>query len=156
MPKRISSFASIAAGLLFPAVAGVAESPKAEYRNDPRLAALERFFEERNCPLAEFAEDFLEASDRNGLDWRLLPSLSFVESSGGKDYSNNNVFGWDNCRERFPSVRHGIYYVAERLGQSNLYRDKSLEQRLKLYNPVGDYPGRVKKVMQQIARHAVS
>jgi hypothetical protein len=153
LPTRVSSFASVAAGLLFPAMVGVAENPeKAEYQDDPRRVAIERFFADRDCPLQELAADFLEAADRNGLDWRLLPSLSFVESGGGKDYTNNNVFGWANCNQKFPSVRDGIHYVAGRLSQSGLYRDKSLEDILRTYNPVGDYPSRVKRVMQQIER----
>ena len=67
---------------------------------DPRLRRLEEFFAKRDCPLRAAAADFLIAADQNALDWRLLPSISMVESSGGKDYRNNNVFGWNSCRDR--------------------------------------------------------
>src|SRR2546423_294746 len=117
---------------------------------DPRLPLLVKFFEDNNAPLSEHAEDFLKAADRNDLDWRLLPSISMVESSGGKFYRNNNVFGWDGCNERFPSIRAGIHIVASRLATSKLYRNKSLEQILRTYNGNDEYPRRVKTLMRLI------
>lgn len=119
---------------------------------DPRLQRLEQFFAERDCPLREAAADFLVAADRNDLDWRLLPSISIIESSGGKDYTNNNVFGWDSCRERFSSVREGIHYVAAQLANSKRYKDKSLDWKLRTYNPVPGYSMRVKAVMRTLGQ----
>jgi hypothetical protein len=118
---------------------------------DPRLRRLEEFFAKRDCPLRAAAADFLIAADQNALDWRLLPSISIVESSGGKDYRNNNVFGWDSCRESFSSVRAGIHFVAAQLAQSKRYRHKSLDMKLQTYNPNPDYPHKVKAVMRSLA-----
>jgi hypothetical protein len=119
--------------------------------SDPRLRRLEEFFAKRECPLRAAAADFLIAADQNALDWRLLPSISIIESSGGKDYRNNNVFGWDSCRESFSSVRAGIHFVAAQLAQSKRYRDKTLEKKLQTYNPNPDYPHKVKAVMRALA-----
>jgi hypothetical protein len=119
--------------------------------DDPRLVRLQQFFAERNCPLRGAATDFLIAADENGLDWRLLPSLSIIESSGGKDYSRNNVFGWGSCRGGFASVVAGIHFVADRLANSKLYRYKGLDEKLRTYNPVPDYPARVKAVMASLS-----
>jgi hypothetical protein len=119
--------------------------------SDPRLRRLEQFFAKRDCPLREAAADFLIAADQNALDWRLLPSISIIESSGGKDYRNNNVFGWDSCRESFSSVRAGIHFVAAQLGHSKRYRDKTLDKKLQTYNPNPDYPHKVKAVMRALA-----
>ena len=119
-------------------------------QNDPRLSRLTKFFADRDCPLRDSAKDFLFAADQNELDWRLLPSISFIESSGGKDYRNNNVFGWDSCKERFPSVRAGIHYVAAQLGRSNRYKGKDVDRKLQLYNPLPEYSQRVKAVMRAI------
>jgi hypothetical protein len=119
-------------------------------QNDPRLSRLTKFFADRDCPLRDSAKDFLLAADQNELDWRLLPSISFIESSGGKDYRNNNVFGWDSCKERFPSVRAGIHYVAAQLGRSNRYKGKNVDRKLQLYNPLPEYSQRVKAVMRAI------
>ena len=96
-------------------------------QNDPRLSRLQKFFGDRDCPLRDSAKDFLIAADQNQLDWRLLPSISMIESSGGKDYGNNNVFGWGSCKERFSSVRAGIHYVAAQLGKSRRYKGKDID-----------------------------
>lgn len=119
--------------------------------HDPRLERLEQFFAQRDCPLRDEAAEFLIAADENGLDWRLLPSLAIIESSGGKDYTNNNVFGWDSCRESFDSVVAGIHFVADRLANSKLYKDKGLNEKLRTYNPLPDYPAKVKAVMISLA-----
>jgi hypothetical protein len=144
--------ALLVGGLLgLPAVMGVShEVPKANVDHDPRLRRLQEFFGQRDCPLREAAADFLIAADRNDLDWRLLPSISIIESSGGKDYRKNNVFGWDSCREGFTSVREGIQFVAAQLANSKLYKDKNLDSKLSTYNPLPDYPRRVKAVMHAL------
>jgi hypothetical protein len=117
--------------------------------NDPRLSRLERYFAQRGCPLREAAVDFLIAADQNKLDWRLLPSISMIESSGGKDFKNNNVFGWDS-NQSFPSVRAGIHFVASKLAKSKLYRGKDVNGKLRIYNPLPDYVARVKAVMHAL------
>jgi len=144
--------ALLVGGLLgLPAVVGMShEVPKAAVENDPRLHRLQEFFSRRDCPLRDAAADFLIAADRNDLDWRLLPSISIIESSGGKDYRKNNVFGWDSCREGFTSVREGIHFVADQLANSKRYKDKTLDNKLSTYNPVADYPRRVKAVMHAL------
>ncbi len=114
---------------------------------DPRLVRLQQYFAERDCPLRDAAADFLVAADQNELDWRLLPSISMIESSGGKDYRNNNVFGWDSCRESFPTVQEGIHFVAAQLARSDRYKGKTLDGKLKTYNPNPSYPYKVKAVM---------
>jgi len=117
---------------------------------DPRLLKLNEYFTSNHCPLQTASADFLEAADRNDLDWRLLPSISMVESGGGKAYKNNNVLGWDSCNRKFRTVRAGIHAVALRLATSDLYRDKCLDDVLATYNPDPEYVARVKSVMRDI------
>ncbi len=133
----------------------VASSPAptgdlAPRRQDPRQVRLERYFEEKQCPVKTYAGHFVQAADRHNLDWRLLPSIAFVESSGGKVYRNNNIFGWRNGDHRFRSVAHSIDIVAERLANSHYYRDKPLERLLRTYNPVPGYRERVMEVMETL------
>jgi hypothetical protein len=90
-------------------------------------------------------------ADEYALDWRLLPSLSFVESTGGKTGLFNNLFGWDSGRAHFDSPRAAIRSVGSHLAQSALYRSKSLDEILATYNPNQDYAQKVKSVMRQIA-----
>ena len=141
----------LAGGLFaFPVMVNVAQvtTMATSGDRDQRLHKIEQFFADRDCPLRDSAADFLEAADRNDLDWRLLPSISMVESSGGKDYRNNNVFGWDSCHESFSSVGEGIHYVASQLANSRLYKDKNLDGKLRTYNTNPDYPHRVKAFMR--------
>lgn len=118
-----------------------------DYETDPRLLRIKEFFRSFDSPADELAQDFLLAADRNGLDWRLLPSLALIESGGGKNYKNNNIFGWASCELSFPTVSAGIHHVASRLAHSHLYRDKNLDGILSTYNPFSDYPKRVKALM---------
>jgi hypothetical protein len=126
-------------------------TPLPDYKSDPRLLKTKQFFKVFDSPAYFLAEDFLLAADRNGLDWRLLPSVSILESGGGKNYTNNNILGWASCRQQFPSVSAGIHHVAFRLAQSRIYRDKGLDGILSTYNPLEDYPRRAKKLMDRLA-----
>jgi hypothetical protein len=115
-----------------------------------RVERLKAFFGQRQSPAEKLAVHFVAAADQYDLDWRLLPSISMIESSGGKRYMNNNILGWDSCRVRFPTVRDGIYHVASRLAKSSLYRDKDLDAILRTYNPHFTYSRRVKSVMNAL------
>lgn len=126
------------------------QAPRSGHASDPRLTRLRAFLDDNECPINGLAVDFLEAADTNDLDWRLLPSISFVESGGGKQYMNNNVFGWANCERKFPSIKAGIHIVAERLANSKLYKDKDTDGILSTYNPAGNYRHKVKAVMEII------
>src|SRR5690242_17391901 len=145
--------AFLAVGLLATPICFSIQQPSIAIRaqsDDPRLRLIWQYFADRDCPLRDSAADFLVAADQNELDWRLLPSISMIESSGGKDYRNNNVFGWDSCRESFSSVQAGIHYVASKLAKSKLYRNKSVDEKLLTYNPQPDYAHRVKAVMRAL------
>jgi hypothetical protein len=125
--------------------------PQPGYRNDPRLALLRNFFLAFRSPVSHLAPEFLAAADRYDLDWRLLPSISVVESGGGKNATRNNIFGWASARKGFTSVRGSIGWVASRLARSKLYQNKDLDGILATYNPRAGYPARVKSVMKLIA-----
>jgi CubicO group peptidase (beta-lactamase class C family) len=116
---------------------------------DERIAKLRNFFLAQRSPLAKHAEVFLGASDKYGLDWRLLPSLAMVETGGLA--RNNNVFGWGNGRIRFGSIAESIQVIAERLTNALPYRNKTLEGKLRAYNPVNrSYSTHVQGVMNSI------
>jgi hypothetical protein len=122
---------------------------------DSRFQRIKAFFSRHKCPVEQYAEEFVMAADNNKLDWRLLPSIALVESSGGKVYRNNNIFGWSSCRRRFPTVKAGIHAVAERLANAPQYRGKDLDQILKTYNPRPIYGKTVKRVMIQLSAEPI-
>ena len=127
-------------------------TPVSEVRTqDPRAVRLAKFFSELHCPIRTLAEDFIHAADENHLDWRLLPSISVIESGGGKAYKNNNIFGWNNGAELFPSIRHGIREVAFKLGRSPLYRRSNTAGKLHTYNSDESYVDSVLGVMNRIS-----
>ena len=153
MTKSFSRGLVLAAGLLAsPAVAHPDPIPaEAISRKDPRWILVKQFFLDNGAPAHIYVDDFLIAADRNGLDWRLLPSLSIVESGGGREARNNNMFGWDNCRVHFRTVRDGIYRVASMLKNSSLYKRKtSVDQILWTYNPQKAYTKKVRALMAQL------
>jgi len=158
MKKSFSRGLVMAAGLLAgPALADpdpvhVKVIPQA----DARPSLIKEFFLKNNSPAHEYAQDFLIAADQNGLDWRLLPSLSLVESGGGKEARNNNIFGWGSCKVRFRTTREGIYRVAASLRSSYLYRDKAnLNEILWTYNPRETYVKQVLAVMNRLGPAAL-
>lgn len=127
-------------------------APAPERRqSDARLQRLKVFFGKSDCPAKDYAGDFIAAAEHYDLDWRLLPSISYLESTGGKTAKNNNLFGWDSGRAGFTSTPAAIHEVGRRLGRSRLYRSKTLDQLLATYNPTGDYAQKVKSIMQRIA-----
>ncbi len=150
--KKIVVFA----GLLAVPASTALEPPHLAAKPDSREVRIRHFFEDKGCPLSKMAHDFVREADRNALDWRLLPSISFVESSGGKYYQNNNVFGWNSNRTHFKSVRSGLHLVASVLGTSALYRDKELDDLLRTYNPRPEYVGRVKSIMRILGSEAAA
>lgn len=154
MRRLISSGLMVLAGAAGPG----ALSPHQAFRTyasgpptDARLETLQRFFQKCGCPAEAYTGEFLAAADAYNLDWRLLPSISFVESTGGKATQYNNMFGWDQGRARFASPEDGIYEVGYRLANSETYRDKNLDTVLSIYNPVGPYAQKVRSVMRRIS-----
>ena len=150
MRRLLSSGLIVFAGMVaVPVAVAPLTGPKTDYKKDPRFAILRSFFSKSDCPARHYADVFLAAADRYDLDWRLLPSISYVESTGGKAAKNNNLFGWGTARFSTPTA--GIHAVGYRLANSALYKDKDLDGVLSTYNRNADYPERVKAVMRRIA-----
>jgi hypothetical protein len=146
--RRLIIWAGILASCCAPIPAqGV---PHSKRWQDPRLARLVEFFDHLGSPVRELAPEFLAAADRHRLDWRLLPSISVIESGGGKNYTQNNIFGWGSATRGFASIRKSIDWVAARLANSKLYKGKDLDGILATYNPRPGYRARVKSVMRML------
>jgi hypothetical protein len=124
---------------------------RAHPAKDARIGLLRRFLDAKEAPAARYAETFILEADTHGLDWRLLPSLAFVESGGGKHCRLNNLFGWDNGSSRFSSVTAAIHQVAQSLAEGRSYRGKSTQGKLEAYNESPDYKSLVTGVMQRIS-----
>lgn len=118
---------------------------------DLRETLLRKFLKDQKCPAETFAGVFVAEADAHGLDWRLLPSLAFVETGAGKQARHNNLFGWANGKSRFDSISEAIHEVAHVLSEGRYYRDKTLLAKLKVYNRHQGYSQLVTGVMERIA-----
>ena len=107
--------------------------------NEDKLKAqkIELFFRvnRNNAPLSEYAEKFVEVANKYDLDYRLLPAIATVESSGGKsNFRSYNAWGWGN--KGFTSFEEGIEVVAK--GLKTGYIDKgrdTVEEIAPIYCP---------------------
>lgn len=91
---------------------------------DYRVENLRIFLEKYGSPLSEYSEEFVIYADINGLDYRLVPSISGVESTFGKHipFKSFNAYGWANGEYVFTSWTDSIAHVSETLKIS--YIDK--------------------------------
>jgi hypothetical protein len=87
-----------------------------------RADRIREFYSKWNSPMADHAEFIVETADHFGIDWRLIPAISIVESSGGVHcFKPYNAFGWG--RMSFANFEESIYTVtkglATRYGSDN-------------------------------------
>lgn len=133
-----------------------AEPAASSCETDSRCQALRNFFLRYESPLEKLAFVFVRVADEHRLDWRLLPAISMVETSGGKHGTPSNVFGWNSGRTRFPSIEAGIRFVAGRFAGSPIYAGRTAMGILQKYNPARKvYPSRVTKYMLEMAPQPV-
>lgn len=97
---------------------------------DKRVVVLKDYLEKYDSPLVNQASDFVEAADLYGVDWKLVPAISGVESTFGKQIPGGfNAWGWGvygNQALGFESWRHGIFTVTKGLREN--YINKGLTE----------------------------
>lgn len=77
---------------------------------DARVRALKNVFARHGSPLAEEAANYVKYADANGVDWKLLPAISGLESSFGIHLmpGSYNAYGWGGGHIYFDSWEDGI------------------------------------------------
>jgi hypothetical protein len=93
------------------------------YIKDPRVLAMSEFLADYNSPMQPYAEVFITEADRYGLDWRLVASISGVESAFGNIYPSGtyNGWGWRGINKNpdgwsiFSSWEDSITHITERI-----------------------------------------
>lgn len=154
MKRFLPSGLMIFAGVLGIAAASVhsdQDVTKNRKKFDLREVILRKFLRDKHCPDQEFSEVFIAEADAHHLDWRLLPSLAFVESGGGRNAKGNNLFGWANGKTTFNSIGEAVHTVASTLAKGTAYRGKDTLGKLAAYNQGTDYTAMVMDVMRQIS-----
>ena len=61
---------------------------------DPRILAMNKFLSDYHSPMTPYAKTFIDVADQYGLDWRLVASISGVESAFGNITPANSHNGW--------------------------------------------------------------
>lgn len=97
---------------------------------EEKIESLEKFFEAQKSPLRDDADTFVRVAEKYGLDYRLLPAISCMESSCGKRMLPNsyNPFGWGIYGKNaiyFASFEEAIETVGK--GISEKYVSKGLD-----------------------------
>lgn len=91
---------------------------------DPRVESVRTYLASRQAPLADYADHFVEAADKYGIDYRLVPAISVMESNGGKHlFRDYNAWGWGSVN--FTSFEEGIETVTR--GLKTGYYDAGLD-----------------------------
>jgi len=117
---------------------------------DQRQVKLEAFFHSFGCPAPLHVSEYLGAADTYAIDYRLLPAISVLESTCGVHQRLNNRWGWDSARRGFSSFRAGLEYIARQLSEGRYYKNKTLEEKVRMYNPNPQYARQIKKLMRKI------
>lgn len=184
MPKNFNVFRQVALGYILIVGLGLglitpivqAEAPQDNsYTADTivnglnqqqRAEQIDAFFASReNAPLTGYGIYFVRAADRYGIDYRLLPAISIIESSGGKEACKRNgkltynAFGWGGCTIAFNSYEQAIDVITKNLAgheekTARYYAGKTIDQVINFYNPPSirsDYHYLVTYVMKKIA-----
>lgn len=102
-----------------------------EIKREQEIKSVREFLQNYNSPLADSAQDFVDASYIYGLDYRLLPAIAGTESTFGQHTPScafYNPFGWSSSTSpcgfyRFSDYHQAIWTVAQTLGTGNTYKD---------------------------------
>lgn len=98
--------------------------PTQNYSLDTRTKAVRNVFKKYGSPLADEAANYVKYADIYGVDWRLLPAISGLESSFGKFLmpGSFNAYGWGGGYIYFESWEDGIRVINKALRQNYMDR----------------------------------
>lgn len=81
-----------------------------------KVNKIRTYLKSRRSPLANHAEEIVKAADTYGIDYRLVASISIIESSGGlHNFKPYNAWGWG--KSGFSNWKEGIWAVSKGLGK---------------------------------------
>lgn len=134
---------------------------------EQRAAKVDAFFAQWNLPLAGYGKDFVRSADAYGVDWRLVASIGFIESTGGKFACRKvtaNAWGWHSCKSGFKDYPTAIESITRHLAGQNdstdhYYAGKTVPQILDAYNPPTirhNYKALVMGTMDKMSKMQVS
>lgn len=119
-----------------------------------KVQSVQTFLGRRGSPLAAKAEYIVKSAEIFGIDYRLVPAISIVESSGGKKtYRRFNAWGWGGSKGySFSSWEEGIYTVSKGLSKyyaSGATTPIAIAPRYNPHTPQ-EWAGKVQFLMNQM------
>jgi hypothetical protein len=111
---------------------------------DERAAKIDAYFSKWDLPLSGYGAKMVAAADKYGIDWKILPALAMLETTGGKNLcennGNKNAFGFGGCSIYFKTFEEAFDAVAKTISgngekTAHLYTGKTVEEILEVYNP---------------------
>lgn len=137
--------------------AGASASIKTDTVNsdfDYRVLMLKNYLENYDSPLAPYAETFVATADEYGVDWRLVPAITGVESTFGKHipFESYNAYGWANGEYSFESWEDSIEHVTYTLKEKYIEKGAaSITKIARRYAPPSTtWAGKVKYFMAKL------
>ena len=120
---------------------------------DHRWSNLGLFFAKHKCPDINqtLIDDYISSADKYNIPYSLLPAISVIESTCGRHQQFNNWWGFWSATHGFTSVPQGIDFVSSQLASGRYYKDKTINQKLRAYNPNPEYAGKVERFMKEIS-----
>mgnify|MGYP000045791922 FL=1 len=126
---------------------------------------IDAYFADRNMPLEGYGEKLASEAKKYGLDPYIIAAIAVRESTGGIHACKKatySPFGYGSCKINFDSYDHAIEVVARSIGGENpklpVYKDKTTEQILKIYNPehiVKYYSNQVMAIMDDMREYEI-
>ena len=121
-----------------------------------KAEAIDSYFKSKGMPLSGMGMNMVLEAEKNNIDWRLLPAIAVIESTGGKfacKKVTHSFLGWGSCKINFQSDEKAIEIVAMNLGGNNPntdhhYAGKTTKEILQKYNPPSVVPNYAQKVMR--------
>ena len=125
---------------------------------DGRKEQIRQFLARYGSPMVDNAGDIVDAADKYGLDYRLVPAIAMQESNVCKKipYGSYNCWGfgiYGSTITRFANYKEGIYTVTKSLATK--YKTKGLvspNQIMTMYTPSsnGSWAFSVNQFMKQL------
>lgn len=106
---------------------------------DERANILSQYLRSKGSPLVQHVPYFISAADRHGLDWRLLPAISGIETSFGKAGTGAaGPFGYGSAKN-WGSTERAIDVAARGLADpKGYYRNaRTIDQIAPIWAPPG-------------------
>jgi hypothetical protein len=105
---------------------------------DYREYTLRKFLTKFNSPLTPYSIVFIKNADFYGIDWRMVPAISGVESTFGKQIPTGsyNAYGWVNGNYSFKSWPDSIEVVSKTLKENYISKGAvSISKIARIYAP---------------------